>query len=364
MTRLRSMGVLLFCVAALSPLLAASARAALPEQPFAHDRVDESCDRAITFLVNQQGKDGSISENHQNETTMTALAVMAMAAVGHQPTDRTTEGQAMRKALAYVLRDDRQDANGYFGNRDGSRMYGHGIITLMLAEMLGMGVDDEMDQRLQERLQKAIELILTAQRHRKQSPVYQGGWRYSPDSGDADISVSVWQLMALRSAKNAGLKSVPKEAIDEAVGFIRRCYKGDAGSRNGPKDTSAFAYQPGGQPVYSTASAGLLSMQVAGQYEAPEVLRAADWLMNQQVSFGDQWFFYGTYYYAQGMYQRGDKYAQKARQNVEQILLEHQNKDGSWTGHSQEHHAGRVYATAMAVLSLSVKYHYLPIYQR
>jgi hypothetical protein len=364
MMRARSIRVALVLIAILSAGLSPSARAAAPEQPFAHDRVDESCDRAVSFLVSQQAKDGSISENHQNETTMTSLAIMAMAAVGHQPSDRTTEGQAMRKALAYVLRDDRQDANGYFGNRDGSRMYGHGIITLMLAEMLGMGADEEMDQRVQDRLQRAIALILDAQRYRKQSPVYQGGWRYSPDSGDSDISVSVWQLMALRSAKNAGVKSVPKEAIDQAVGFIRRCYKGDAAARTRPQELSAFSYQPGGQPVYSTAAAGLLSMQVAGQYEAPEVLRTADWLISQDVNFADQWFFYGTYYYSQGMYQRGDKYAQKARQNVEQVLLEHQNKDGSWTGHSQEHHAGRVYATAMSVLSLSVKYHYLPIYQR
>ena len=45
----------------------------------------------------------------------------------------------MKHALDYVLLPENQDATGYFGKADGSRMYGHGITTLMLAEMLGMG---------------------------------------------------------------------------------------------------------------------------------------------------------------------------------------------------------------------------------
>ncbi len=88
-------------------------------------------------------------------------------------------------------------------------------------------------------------------------------------------------------------------------------------------------------------------------------------LLGMGVDYHNHWFFYGTYYYSQGMYQRKGQYAIKARRRVEELLLQHQSDDGSWhASEGQERNAGRVYSTAMAILSLSVKHHYLPIYQR
>src|ERR1051326_705010 len=121
------------------------------------DKVDQAIGRAMKYLVSAQGKDGEIVDRPANQTAMTSLAILAMAAVGHQPSDDTPEGQAMKKALAFVLRADRQDGQGYLGGRDVSRMYGHGIATLMLTELLGMGVDAQMDQLLRDRSKKAVE---------------------------------------------------------------------------------------------------------------------------------------------------------------------------------------------------------------
>ena len=325
--------------------------------PFAKDRVDQAINKAVKFLTGSQfdsdSLTGAINErgHHQNLTAMTSLAIMAMAAVGHQSTDETPEGRAMKRAVDYVLRPENLHQDYYFGG-DGSRMYGHGIVTLMLGEMLGMGIDDATDRLIRRRLEKATTLILASQRVNKNSR-NQGGWRYTPDSGDADLSVTVWQVMALRSARNAGL-DVPPEAIEAAVDYIRRCHHRDG-----------FGYEAGGHPTYAMTAAGLLSMQVCGQHDADEVKDASDWLLKQDLNYHDGWFFYGTYYYAQGMYQRGDEHAQQARQRVENILLRHQSDDGSWQAQGgQERHVGRVYTTSMAVLSLSMKYHYLPIYQR
>lgn len=329
--------------------------------------VDQAVSRAVTFLVGVQDKDGAIQDperGRHNQTVMTSLALMAMAAVGHQPTDETKEGAAMRKALAFVLRPDRQEENGYFGNRDGSRMYGHGITTLMLCEMLGMGVDSQQDQLIRERVRKALQLILRAQQVRK-DPRSRGGWRYNPDSGDSDLSVTVWQLMALRAAKNAGMK-VPKEAIDEAVEYVKRCYYSKK-TKEGKQENlrSACGYEPGRSPEYAMAAAGLLSLQVCGEYECLEVVGSADWLRERSIKYETEWFFYGTYYYGQGMFQRGGDYAAHARRQLEEILLSQQGKDGSWTArHGQENAAGRVYATSMGVLALAVRCHFLPIYQR
>jgi hypothetical protein len=265
-----------------------------------------------------------------------------------------------------VLRDDRVEENGYYGNRDGSRMYGHGIVTLMLAEVLGMGVDEESDRRVRKRLEKSIELILwSEERKDKNNWAHYGGWRYQPHDGDSDLSVTIWQLLSLRAAKNAGL-DVPKAAIDKAIKYLEVCYRSERDKDGKPKRLkSACGYQPGRDPSYASGAAGLLALQVCGKYEALEVKGSADWLKDRVLNYNEEFFFYGTYYYAQGMYQRGGDYADHARGAVEHILFEKQEKDGSWLPpHHHERNAGRVYATAMGILSLSVRYHYLPIYQR
>src|SRR4051794_694265 len=102
--------------------------------------IDDALGRAAQFILGQQDEKGAIWERKphlRNQTAMTALSILALTAMGHQPGDPTPEGLAVRKGLTYVLGDDGQDAQGYFGGKDGSRMYGHGITTLMLAEMLG-----------------------------------------------------------------------------------------------------------------------------------------------------------------------------------------------------------------------------------
>lgn len=332
--------------------------------PFQKDEVDIAADKAIAFLVAQQKEDGSIhTGNHR--TTMTALSIMALASVGIQPADPSPEGRAMNRALEYVLHEDRQDDKGYFGEKDGGRMYGHGIVTLMLTEMLGMTTTEQQDKQLHDLCQKAIDLILSSQKEEK--PVNaRGGWRYNPGSKDADLSASVWQLMALRSAKNDGLQ-VPGSAIRDAVGYLKRSYSSPL-DRNGlPSDKAGgFCYEPGQRnATYTMTAAGLLAMQVCGEYESPLVAGAADWLLVHPPKWDARFCLYGTYYYAQGMYQRGGEHAKTAAGLVQDMLLKHQRNDGSWEpGEGSERNAGRVYATSMAVLSLSVKYHYLPIYQK
>ncbi len=332
--------------------------------PFRKDEVDAAADKAIAFLVTQQKEDGSIHTG-KYQTTMTSLAIMAMASVGIQPADPSAEGQSMNRALAYVLQEDRQDDKGYFGQKDEGRMYGHGIVTLMLTEMLGMSTTDEQDQLLHDRCQKAIDLILSSQKEKK-SVDARGGWRYNPNSNDSDLSASVWQLMALRSAKNDGLQ-VPATSIRDAVEYLKRSYSSPL-DRNGlPSDKAGgFCYEPGQRnPTFTMTAAGLLAMQVCGEYESPLVAGAADWLLVHPPQWKERFCMYGTYYYAQGMYQRGGEHAETARKLVQEMLLKEQDGSGSWEAkNGEERAAGKVYCTAMAVLSLSVKYHYLPIYQK
>ena len=342
-------------VAPLCCLLASASCLALP------DPIDAATASGVAFLVSKQDKRGAIRETDSNETAMTALSAIALAATGNLPSDSTPAGEAVRKSIEFILGPNRQDREGYFGAKDGSRMYGHGITTLFLAEMLGMSPSAEEDAAVRRACERAVELILRSQRVKKQ-PGHEGGWRYSPQAADSDLSVTIWQLMALRAAKNAGVE-VPKDAIDAAVAYIKRSFR-ESTRAGGPV---GFSYEISREPVWSTAAEGLLALQVCGEYEAKEVLATAQWLLKNPPLANRAWFFYGTYYYAQGMYQRGGECADSSAKSVAEALLPLQSGDGSWQGVPGQEGSGnsqRVYRTAMALLSLSVKFHYLPIYQR
>ena len=345
----------------------------LPAAGKAKDKVDIALDRGARHIVNSQEADGTFTDpkardSAKNGYALTALGLMALASIGHQPGDPNREGIAMKRALGFMLRNDRRrNRSGgeyeYYGS-DGGRMYGHGIATLCLSEMMGMGVDRDQERLLRKYTTKAVDLILVSQKARKGNPAHRGGWRYDPTSNDSDLSVTVWQLMALRSAKNAGI-NVPKEAIDMAVRYLKRSYFSSRDARGRPVNlNSGCGYMPNQPPRYSTTAAGLLSLQVCGEYDAPEVIGSVNWLKRKAVTKREQWFYYGTYYYSQGMQKRKGDTARNARDTTEKLLLPMQSVDGSWSGNNgMEAGAGRVYCTSLAMLSLSVKYHFLPIYQ-
>ena len=366
-----ALAVLAGALTALSPV-----RAAAPAPEIISPQVKGAVDRALAWLLKQQTPAGYFSDQKTDKAAqrgdvpshsaaMTSLALMGLASVGHLPGNPTPEGEAAARALKFIVDNVEPDENGYLGRSDRSRMYGHGIITLMLTEMLGMAADGETDRKVRTMTEKAIQLIIRAQQVPK-SDANRGGWRYEPSSSDSDISVSVWQLMALRAAKNSGIR-VPKESIDNAIAYIKRSYRAERDSNGNLKQLeAAFSYEPyGGRQTFSTTAAGLLSLQVAGQYEAPEVLGSSNWLLKYPPEVNEPWFFYGCYYYAQGMYQRGGDHAATARQKTEQMLVGSQSADGAWyPRNGNEKSAGAVYATSLALLSLSVYHHFLPIYQK
>ena len=323
----------------------------------------QAIDRGIAYLQASQKDSGAITAG-QYDTAMTSLAIMAMASVGVTASDPGPAGECMRRAIDFVVDEQRRTPEGYFGQHDGSRMYGHGITTLMLSELAGMGADARQDEAIEQGCEGGIAVILEAQQVRKPQ-AHRGGWRYTPDAGDSDLSVSVWQLMALRSAKADGF-DVPDAAIAEAVSYLRRSCTSPLDEQGQPiRPESGFAYTPGGGDIqYAMTAAGVLAMQVCGQFDAPPVQQAVDWLKSHPPAWGTRYFFYGTYYYAQAMHQQGGDTASLAEQQVREVLLPRQEADGGWKPEGEESGASRVYATSLAILSLSVRYHYLPIYQR
>jgi Prenyltransferase and squalene oxidase repeat len=311
--------------------------------------VDQSVERALEYLQRTQQASGAwVGEGNQRSPAVTALSVMAFLSAGHVPGEGKY-GECVAKGLDWVLQQ--QHANGLIAPAGHQEMYHHGICTLMLAEVVGM-TDAKQADEIRRKLVKAVEVILVAQRT---TGLHRGGWRYTVAGNDGDISVTGWQIMALRAAKSAGC-SVPSENIDRALDYLKRCaYREEGG----------FGYQPGGGPNNPRTGTGILALEICGEHESPEAVAGAEYLLRHPPRWASSYFFYEVYYCPQALFQMGDKYFLAYYPKLVAILLDHQDANGSWlSGDGNDRSGGRVYCTAMAVLALAVEYRYLPIYQR
>ncbi len=247
-------------------------------------------------------------------------------------------------------------------------MYGHGIATLFLSEVSGM-VGPERQKKIDQALPKALRVILAAQKVRKNRGEDRGGWRYEPTTDSSDISVTGWQVMALRSARLNGAP-VPGSAIKDAIAFIDRC--------KSPYKDGGFFYAPprwykGGHPyrhgtwfngpsMPARTGAALLCRELGGHHGDDVNRRAGDFILKDVKRNGfikDGSHEYATYYCSQGMFQLGGKYWETFAPAMYDDLLRKQKPNGAWSTNQ-----GEVYPTAMYVLALTVSYRQLPIYQR
>lgn len=352
--RLLVVALLILCLTAATP--AQPARPLLKKTP-----LDRAVDRAVEFLHNTQNKaDGSWSAGRSRQNVaVTSLAVMAFLSAGHVPGEGKY-GKAIEKGVRWVLAQQRP--NGMLA-RDGEgeqAMYHHGISTLMLAEVCGM-LNREMGKEVRRAVEKAVALILKAQRT---SGTGRGGWRYQVSHvGGSDISVTGWQIMALRAARNLGC-DVPPQAIERAVGFIKSCQETRRGGFYG-----GYRYMPGWAVTVPCTGTSVLALELCGKNEhrSDAVLMGANFLVRRDnlPEWASFHFFYGIYYGAQATFQVGDNYWSEYRSHLHRVLLRNQSSSGAWAvERGYEANLGPNYGTAMSLLALTVEYRFLPIYQR
>jgi len=323
-------------------------------QVYAETPVTRAVDRGLAFLAAKQLEDGCwLSPGYGRNTGIVSLATLAFLSRGHEP-GRGPHGGRIEQAISWVTAN--QKSGLIIRDTSHGELYSHGISTLMLGEVIGMVDAKRKGLETVHRVHRtAINVILRAQNVPKDR-WNLGGWRYTPSSEVSDISVSGWQLLALRAAKDTGLP-VPEKNIRQAVHYIKRC----------AHPTGGFSYQPGGDPNTGRTGTGILSLEICGEHGSVEARRGGDWLLKNPLKWKGPFFYYGAYYSAQGMYQLGGKYWKQWQPISEQLLLEKQNDDGSWPpppAATHEEQAGTIYTTAMAILSLGVEFRYLPIYQR
>jgi hypothetical protein len=335
-----------------------SARPAPAElTPDEEQAVDAAIARALDYISREQQPGGAWRTDSFGESTAaTSLAVMAFMAAGHMPGEGPY-GTQIDRGIRWVV--EHQEDNGLIvDRRTHGPMYSHGISTLMLAEAAGM-VDEADAAAVRQALERGIKLILESQAVRKDRR-HAGGWRYQVDSRDSDLSVTGWQVLALRAAKDVGC-DVPAEAIDAAVEYVKNCGVFD---RNKARHRG-FGYQPGNGATPTLTGTGITALEVCGTHHTAEALGGADWLLDNPVELRSNYPFYGVYYTGVGMFKMGGDYADQTHRHLVNLLLPAQEADGSWSSrHGTERGVGRIYSTTLAVLALTVEYRYLPIYQR
>jgi hypothetical protein len=319
-------------------------------------KTDKAIEQALAFLAQLQDRtDGAWRTRTNKSPAVTSLAVMAFLSAGHVPGEGKY-GPVLEKAIRRVLRF--QQTTGLIANpgESSQEMYDHGISTLMLAEVAGM-TEGALGDEVRNALERAIAVILKGQR-RGTGPE-RGGWRYQvAHVGGSDISVTGWQIMALRAAKNLGC-DIPPSAIENAIDFIRRC-------RN--ESNNGYRYSPHDGVTVPCTGTSILALELCGKqlHHSPEVLKAGGFLIREEnlPRWGNGHFFYGVYYGSQATFQLGGNYWAVYRPRAREAILTNQQANGSWTGGPIDASFGPAYCTSMAVLALTVEYRLLPIYQR
>ena len=301
--------------------------------------VDRMYVKGLLFLVKHQKEDGSFSSpgrsNHYGtQPGVVGLAVIAMLAHGDDP-NRGPFAQAIKRGLNLILKNQ-APSTGYIG----STMYNHGFATLALAEAYGQ----VNDKRLGAGLKKATDLILNAQKRSRMN-----AWRYSPESSDADTTVTGAQIVALFAARNAGI-GVPQDSIDKALQFYIQCQSNDGG----------FGYTSASGSNAPRTAIGALAFALAKKKQSERFEAAMDYLVSKGSDGGyDHYYHYFLYYGSQAYFHASPKlWAEWNATNIKR-LKETQQEDGRW-----DSNFGGTFATAASLLSLALNYRYLPIYER
>ncbi len=264
--------------------------------------------------------------------------------------------RVVRKGLRWLKSQQRADGSVGFEPGQHSTVYNHALATMALCE--GYGIS--RDWQFRAAAQKAIDVCVQAQ-----NPGL--GWRYGIRDGRNDTSVTGWMVLALKAGHTAGL-SVPKKAFEGARAWFGRATasSGEVGYMS-PGGGSAVLPQNDGiyDSVPTLTAVSTVCRIFAGERKSQDTLRKGMRQLDAELPAWSPrktnfyYWYYGTYamFHAEG--NKWDRW----NQAMKDALLPNQRKgaceDGSWDPIGEWCRAGgRVYATAINVLTLEIYYRY------
>jgi hypothetical protein len=306
-------------------------------------------DRALTWLAKRQigsgGSKGAFGTGgYQGGVAVCSLGGLAMMCSGSAP-GQGPFGKNIDRCAEFLC--SCVGETGYISqpNFGQDNMYGHGFATLFLSEYYGMSDRTDLDATVGDKLRKAVKLTCQCQND-------AGGWRYQPQKSDADLSITICNIMGLRAARDAGIH-VPDPVRSKCIDYVKKSQNSDGGFR--------YQISYGGGSTFPLTAAGICSLYSAGIYDGEQIEKGLAYLMKYKPNSGaghTGYFFYGQYYAVQAMWHAGGKYWREWYPAITDVLLKKQGPDGSWP----DSEVCPEFGTAMACIILQMPNNFLPIF--
>ena len=341
---------------------------------------DAMVDRGLDFLARAQQPDGrwrlgtfpgstaADTPKLSCDTAATGLAILSFLGAGHDHFGGKHR-DTVRRGLEFLLSVQKDDGDLYLPTDKLSDscawLYSHGIASMALCEAVGM----TGDPLVKPAASRACDFIATSQHPSR------GGWRYTPRS-DADLSVSGWMLVALRSGRLAGIEVEPR-AFDGVKTLL------DASAI--AADPARYHYNPRNpQQRPSQLSAGcmtavgtLMRLHTGWKASDPRVQQSARALAALRPTYSAAntkektrdcylWYYASQVLVHTGGDEWTDWYDQLAT-TLEQTQERQGPRAGSWdplgaVPDRWGQYGGRIYVTALHLLALEVPDRRLPTY--
>ncbi len=332
-----------------------SGKARAMEQNKMKTKTEQAVLRGLEWLRQNQNPDGSWGE--KTKGAMTGLALLCF--LGHGETNESPQyGLTVNKAVQWIIDNGTKNEGRLSMERSftQSGVYEHGICTYALGEYVAMTKDE-----------RVIELFKQAMKYITDGQGPGGGWMYGFDKSADDLSVSGWQIQALKAAHLSGLNLPGVDAaLDKAMDMIDRL--------QGPK--GGYGYR-GPEDRYSLSGVGILC-RLFWKGEKGKVHKGLDWVLDtsekeKPIKYkGEHCDLYAWYYHTQACLMYGGPSWTKWNKMFQDEICDVQNPDGSWPapggkeGHGparEEGKAGQTYRTTLCILMLEVFYRYMPTTQ-
>jgi hypothetical protein len=285
------------------------------------------------------------------DTALTALSLLTYLGAGYTHKDGKY-ATTVANGLAFLLAQQKPDGD-LRGTSRAVGMYCHAMSTLALCEEYALSLDD----RLRDPAERAVSFLVRGRARDGQA------WRYEPFAAEGDTSILGWVVMALKSAREVGLRVPDQNGVNRGVlKWLDRVATG--------QEKGLARYQPP-DPVTATmtAEAWVCRQFLGVGGPGASSTEAAAHLMQHESDKGESNYYY-WYYGTLALYQHGgtswSRWNGRLRDRIVKLQRVNGHPSGSWDPDESIYGArgGRIYCTTLAALTLEVYYRYLRLYDK
>ena len=338
-----------------APSGSALARARFTTVKNARPHLRTAITQGLGWLADNQRPDGHWSAGDgasagYTDIEVTATAALAFMECGFTPSGQDDNSLRLRKALMWMLRQKRVD--GMFGEPGRRQIHAQAMVCAALSEATRLADRETFRRRFSSEIQDGVNALAGAQ-------TISGAW------GAEDTETTAIALLSMGASRAAGFQ-VPVQNLNAALAWL------DGYQRS--FETQGYASHEAGYRTGKGASYSSIAKVLMGS-GAESDLRSSTQPSGEIGTSPVVWEtgdFFRWYSATLAAYQLDGQAWQKWRDNVLVQLISNQDggvrvrsiprNRGSWEPAGACKGSGRVYATSMAVLTLSATCGHSPVY--